>query len=84
MQGLLSILVLYLNLKKFFNTIVTVTRCFYGQRYFFNTASVLLFHEMSFQILLWCCLIQIRIFILRHVLYLLNLCTCVDLGLFTL
>ena len=49
----------------------------------FNTASVLLnFSWLELQMLLRCCLIHISIMILRHVLYLLCLCPCLDLGLF--
>ena len=45
------------------------------------TAS-LIFSWIGLQMLLRCCLIQISVIILRHFLYLLYLCPCLDLGLF--
>ena len=45
------------------------------------TAS-LIFSWIGLQMLLRCCLIHISVIILRHFLYLLYLCPCLDLGLF--
>ena len=59
------------------------TRYFYKQRFFFNSASVLLnFSWIDLQILLRCYLIHITIIILRHI-HLVYLCPCLGLGLFT-
>ena len=45
------------------------------------TAS-LIFSWIGLQMLLRCCLIHISVIMLRHFLYLLYLCPCLDLGLF--
>ena len=39
-------------------------------------------YERVNEMLLRCCLIHVSIIIVRHVLYLLYLCSCLDLGLF--
>ena len=59
------------------------TRFFYKQRFFSTQRQCwLTFSWIELQTLLRCCLIHIIIIILRHVLYLLYLCPCLDLGLF--
>ena len=54
---------------------------FYKQQ-FFSTQCCLTFKWIELQMLLWCCLIHIIIIILRHILYLVNLCPYLGLGLF--
>ena len=57
---------------------------FYYKQRFFSTQPqcCLIFSWIELQMLLRCCLIHISIIILRHFLYLLYLCPCLDLGLF--
>ena len=64
--------------------VLQVHAFFYKQRFFFNSASMLLniFSWIEFQMLLRCCLIHIGIIIVRHVFYILHLCLCLGLGLF--
>ena len=60
-------------------------RFFYKQRFSFFLSQphcCLTFSWIELQMLLRCCLIHKSIIILRHFLYLLHLCTCLDLGLF--
>ena len=56
---------------------------FYEQRFFATQPQCCLtFSWIGLQMLLRCCLIHISVIILRHFLYLLYLCPCLDLGLF--
>ena len=55
----------------------------YNQRFFpIQIQCRLIFSWIELATLLKCCLIIISIIILRHILYLLNLCSCLDQGLF--
>ena len=57
---------------------------FFTSNNFFNLASVLLkFSWTGLEVLLRCCLIPVTIIIMRHTLYLVYLCPCLGLGLFT-
>ena len=56
---------------------------FYKQRFFWTQRQCCLtFSWIELQMLLRCCLIHITIIILRHILYLLYLCPCLDLDQF--
>ena len=56
---------------------------FYKQRYFSTQLQCCLtFSHIELQMLLRYCLIHITIIILRHILHLVYLCICLDLGLF--
>ena len=58
---------------------------FYSQRFFKTQPQCCLTSSrIELQMLLSCCLIYISIIILRHFLYFLYLCPCLDLGLFML
>ena len=58
---------------------------FYHKQRFFSTQPqcCLTFSWIELQVLLRCCLIHITIIIPRHILYLVYLCACLGLGLFT-
>ena len=58
-----------------------ITRFFYKQRNF-STQPQCCLTRIELQMLHSCCLIHKSIIILRHFLYLLYLCPCLDLGLF--
>ena len=67
----------------FIFTFITITHFFYKQCLFSTQPQCCLtFSWIELQMLLRCCLIHISIIILRHLLYLLYLCPCLDLGLF--
>ena len=60
-----------------------ITCFFYKQRFFsIQPKCCVTFSWIDLQMLLRCCLIHVSMIILRHVLYLLFSCPCLDLGLF--
>ena len=65
------------------NVLRMITRFFYKQRFFSTQPQCrLTFKWIELQMLLRCWLIHVSIVIMRHFLYLLHLCPCLDLGLF--
>ena len=82
----IQILILYTSMSYrfiFHLHIQLHTRFFYKQCFFsIQPQCCFTFSWTKLQMLLRCCLIDITIIIVRHILYLLYLCPCLDLGQF--